>query len=291
MDKPIKDWGTGIPDYTDDDVLDGIELHAFCTNTVAQSMQDDGYTIDGVIVNHTPTQVIANRGGRQYYVIVAGGIYPNEGRISFGMKNKFADFSLNQGVTPMFASVGLMSHDAERAAAGLALKYDGYMIKFTGLEDLSALKTPTPDSKDYRAYCVERIIDAYKTGRFDGIYDLFAENIQYHSQWILNQLVGKKELIAYFDGKGENLRNSSSKVNGSVVVIRRDNKRSGNRVKLSDMFKLSEPEKVCALISQTINGNTNWVFISPKFDQNNKLSDLSLNDPSLFDFVPYYAFE
>ena len=41
MDKPIKDWGYGISQYTESDVLKGLELHAFCTNVVAQSMQDD----------------------------------------------------------------------------------------------------------------------------------------------------------------------------------------------------------------------------------------------------------
>ena len=58
MNKPIKDWGSGIPKYSKDDILSGLELHEFCTNAVAQSMQDDGFTIEGVFVHNSPTQVI-----------------------------------------------------------------------------------------------------------------------------------------------------------------------------------------------------------------------------------------
>ena len=137
MEKPVKEWGPGIPDYSEEDILQGLELHAFCTNVVAQQMQEEGFTIEGVILDQTPTQVIANKDGNRYFVIVAGDVYPRYGRISFTMKKRFADFCLNHDAIPMFASVGLMSHDPERAEAGLALKYDGYMIRFTGLEDLT----------------------------------------------------------------------------------------------------------------------------------------------------------
>lgn len=285
MDKPIKDWGPGIPDYTEDDILEGIELHKYCTNIVAQSMQDNGFTIEGIIVNNTPTQVIANKNGRKFYVIVAGDVFPYEGKISFSMKRRFSEFSLKQNVTPMFASVGLISSDAERAEAGLSLKYDGYYVKYDGNVDLTRLRTPQPGDDDYRSYCVEKIIEAYCTGRFDIIYDMLDENIQYHSQWVLEPMIGKRDLVDYFDGKGETIRNSDTVLNGSVVVITADHKRTGN------MVLMSEQGKICALISQKINGKTNWTFISPKFNEENKITELCLNDPALFSFKPYFAFE
>ncbi len=285
----MKDWGRGIPNYKKEDVLEGLELHEYCTNIVAQSMQDEGYNIEGIIVNNSPTQVIANKAGKRYYVIVAGDVFPYEGRIPFSMKKSFSAFCNSQGVTPMFASVGLMSADAERAEAGLSLKYDGYYIKYEGNEDLTYPKIPKADEEGYQAYCIETIIEAYHTGRFDILYDMFDDEIQFHSQWVLESMTGKRTVIDYFDKKGEAIRrlinDSSTVLNGSVVIITSAHKKTGNIV------LMSQPGQVCALISQRIKGNTNWIFITPKFNNENRITELSLNDPSLFSFKPYYAFE
>ena len=40
MDENRSKWGAGIPKYTEEDVLQGAELHKFCANMVAQRMQD-----------------------------------------------------------------------------------------------------------------------------------------------------------------------------------------------------------------------------------------------------------
>lgn len=45
MEKPIKDWGQGIPQYTKEDLLQGMELHSFCMEFVIPSLQQEGYTI------------------------------------------------------------------------------------------------------------------------------------------------------------------------------------------------------------------------------------------------------
>lgn len=167
---------------------------------------------------------------------------------------------------------------------GLALKYDGYYIKYTGNEDLSNISSPAQESEAYKDYCVEKIIHAYETGNFNILYDDFADDIQFHSQWVLEPMIGKEALIDYYNRKGQALKKSSSKLNGSAVVITESQKRNGNVV------LVSEPGKVCALMAQEINSNTNWIFISPKFDENNKLIEIALNDPGLFSFMPYYAF-
>ena len=285
MGEQMKRWDAGIPDFTDEDVLSGIELHAFCTNLVAQQMQSEGYTIEGVIPNDAPTQVIANKSGKRYFVIVAGDVFPNEGKISYKMKKSFSDFCKNQNVVPMFASVGIMSIDPQRAAAGLALKFDGYNIKYTGNEDLSNIKVPKKNSSDYRAYCVEQVIDAYSKGDFKGIYSLFDRKIEQHSQWVLAPNVGRSKVIDYYDGKSKALKNSSTQVNGSTVVITDAYRKNGN------VGLLSEPGKACALLSQKLNDETNWIFISLDFSKRNKITKISINDPSFFNFKPYYAFE
>ena len=284
MSKPEKDWGTGIPRYTQDDVLSGLELHYFCANVVAQTMQDEGYTIDG-IVKQSPIQVIAHKYGRQYNVIVAGDLYPYEGRISFELKKQFASFCLKQNNIPMFASVGLMSHDSERAEAGLALKNDGYYIKYEGNVDLSKLREPMPYEEEFKSYLMEEVIEAYSIGDFSGIYEYFDDDIEYHSQWVFEALIGSKALIDYFDKKGRAIRNSDNQITGSVVVINKAMKKSGN------IGLISEPGKICALIKQKSSNGVNYVFISPEYSSSNKLTRLSLNSPEFFDFKKYYAYD
>ena len=294
MEKPIKDWGKGIPEYTETDLLEDMELHAFCTNIVARSMQDEGYTIEGVVLEQSPTQVIANRDGKRYAVIAAGGIAPDEGRIAFQLKKRFSDHCREHGIVPMFGSVSLMSHDAERAVHGLGLKYDGYRIRFQGPEDLSDLKEPVPGSDGYQAYCAEKILDAYLTSCFESLYDLFSEDIRWTSFWAMEPRAGKQVVVDYFDEKGKNIRNSNTERSGYIVVLTNDRKQIPNAVvngKRANVTLISSPGRVCPLMRQVVSGEVSWVLIIPKYDKEHKICELSLTEPALYDFKPYYAFE
>ena len=84
--------------------------------------------------------------------------------------------------------------------------------------------------------------------------------------------------------KGNTLKNCGSEIHGQVVVITNSFKQSGN------VILKSKVGEICALISQTLNDKTNWVFISPEF-RDGKIVKISINDPALFEFKPYYAFE
>ena len=281
-------WGAGIPDYTEEDVLRGNELHEFCANTVAQCMQDkDGYTIEGLILDsNAPVQIVANKDGNRSLVLVAGDIYPLMGKISYKTKKMFSDYCIGVGVAPCFASVGLMPIDPQRCEAGLALKFDGFYIKYTGNEDLSVLEEPGTEDDDYRAFCVEQIIEGYLNGDFSKLYDKFDENIQLHSMWVLEPKVGKSELIDYYNGKGESLRRTRTKMVGNCVIT------TDEVIKKNGNIGLFTPSgQVAALIGQEINGQTHWVFIMPKFNDENKIVEISINDPSFFNFTNYYAYD
>ena len=169
MEKPIKDWGQGIPQYTKEDLLQGMELHSFCMEFVIPSLQQEGYTIEGVNVQQNPAQVFARKEGKQYAIIVAGDVFPYKGRIPFAMKKGFSEFCKKQNQIPLLISVGIKSLDLERAAAERALKYDGYNA-FKEEEDLSEVKEPGKDDKEYREFVIEQIINAYRQGRFEIIY-------------------------------------------------------------------------------------------------------------------------
>ncbi len=280
-----KEWSNGIPTYSHDDILSGMELHAFCTNTVAQQMQDEGYVIEGVVLHNSPTQVIATRDGQRYAIMVAGDVYPYAGKVSHQIKKRFASFCKKQGTVPLFASVGICSHDPVRGRAGLALKNDGFLIKYEGNEDLSSLQDPACEEDGYQAFCVEKIAEAYCTGRFEQLYNLFDDHIEFHSQWVLTPTTGKQKLIEYFEAKGEAIKNSGGQLHGTVVITTGGKKQNGN------FISVSQPGKICALIGQNNGNGITWVFVTPTFSEENKLTRISLNSPDLFEFRPYYAFE
>lgn len=201
-------------------------------------------------------------------------------------KKMFSDYCIGVGVAPCFASVGLMPIDPQRCEAGLALKFDGFYMNYTGNEDLSVVEEPVAEDEDYRAFCVEQIIAGYLDGDFSKIYDKFDENIQLHSMWVLEPKVGKSEIIDYYNGKGESLRKSRTKMVGNCVIT------TDEVVKKNGNVGLFTPSgQVAALIGQEINGQTNWVFIMPKFNDENKIVEISINDPSFFNFTNYYAYD
>lgn len=283
MNKPMKDWGAGIPKYTEEDILQGLELQEWCTNIVAETMQNEGYTIEGIIVNSLPTQVIANKDGKRYDVMVAGAGYPDLGKISFAMKQRFADFCQSHGFVPMFAPVSLMPMDPERRDHSLLLKYDGYYIKYTGNENLIGLQPPSSGDDEYSAYIVEKIIAAYENADFESLFGFFDKDIEFHSQWVLQGNIGYDAVTNYFVGKGKTLRKSPTEINGGVVAITDGLKMNGN------VGLWSESGKKCALISQHINGQTNWIIISVDFNKEGKITKMCLNDPALFNFEYYYV--
>lgn len=288
MDENRSKWGAGIPEYTEEDILQGNELHKFCANTVAQYMQDkEGYIIEGLILDsNAPVQIVANKHGKRCLVLVAGAVYPYLGKISYNTKKIFSNYCIGTGLKPYFASVSIMSTDQERCKAGLALKSDGFYINYTGNEDLSLVVEPVIEDGEYRTYCVEQLIDGYLNGDFSKIYDKFDENIQLHSMWVLEPKVGKSALVDYYNGKGESLRRSRTKMVANCVITRDEVIKKNGNVGL-----FTPSGQVAALIGQEIDGQTNWVFIMPKFNDENKIVEISINDPSFFNFTNYYAYD
>ena len=279
-----KRWRDGIPCFKNSDVLSKQEINTFCTENIASYMQDEGYTIHGLLLDSKPTQIIAEKDGKQYYVIVAGEVYPYKGKISFSLKKRFSAFCKKQGTIPMFASVGIMSNDPERAAAKLALKNDGYLISYNGSEKISE-EFKINSSEDFKAFWAEKIIEAYSNASFEELYEMFDKNIQFHSQWVLEPTIGKKDLINSFERRSKVLKSSDSKIDGSVVVITQPfNKKSNVKV-------LSKPGDICVLLCQTMEKESNYIFISFDINKENKITKICLNDPSLYEFKPYYTYE
>ncbi len=250
-------------------------------------------------MDSVPTQVVAHRDGKAYRVIAAGAIRPRIARIPLGMKRGFAAFCISNGEVPMFMGVQMTSVDPERSLAGLGLKYDDLTADFTEPEDLTEVPDPEPGTEAYRAWCAERIIEAYAEGKFGTLYGLFDENIEFTSQWVGETLKGKAAVTQYYDGKGRTLRRARTRIGGGVVIIRRPIKWAENAVlrtgdenggKTSRFALYTKPGTIGALMFQELEGRRNGMLVLMEFDSEGRIRELTLNEPSLFDFEPYYAY-
>ena len=290
MDKPVIELEPGIPEYTEDDLLRGQELHKFCAEFVVKTMRDRmGYEIEG-IVDGTPVQVIAKKDGMRYAVMVAGNVYPEFGTASFFFKKRFSDFYKANGTVPMFAPVSIMPNDPARMKARLALKNDSYYCNYTGNTDLTDPVPPDKEDGSYEAYCTELVTKAYEEGDFSPLYPLFSEDAELHSAWVMEPLTGKKNLIAYYDGKGKTLREGGSGIRGQVMKIT-DPMKTVRNASNQRIGVLSRPGTPCSLmVQESPEGKKTWVLVMPKFTEDKMIRGLSITMPDLFSFEPYYDY-
>ena len=281
---PVMDWGEGIPKCSKEDILKGMELQAWCVDTVAHMMEEDGFTIDSVNDKYRPTQVFASKAGKQYDVIVAGEVMPYKGKIPYDMKRRFSSFCKERGSIPMFASVSIMSDDLERAAAELALKYDGYRV-FRNMEELSDVKEPRIGENEYYEYLVEKLSDAIKSGCFDRVYDSFDEGIIYRSQWKGALCAGKVSMLEYLNRTDSTARNNGVSIATTVVALTRKHE-------VKDLLRMMDEKPVLGiLLRQEIKQSIRWLLLLPRFNNNSQITEIYLCDPARYSFKYFFTFE
>ncbi len=136
-------WPAGIPKYKESDLLQGQELLNFAMNIVKQNELDpNGYKIVAATeqLDKIPN-FVCEKDGETIFIVVKAAIAPEEARMSVEQKKHILEHARQFGAKCFFAPVGIGSHDPERFAASLALKNDGYLIKYTGLEEITFKKT------------------------------------------------------------------------------------------------------------------------------------------------------
>lgn len=136
-------WGPGIPKYKESDLLSGQELLNFVMNVVKQHELDaNGYKI--VAATDQLGQIpnfVCEKDGRRIFIIVKGAIAPDMPLLSVEEKKHAVAHASKFGAECFFAPVGIGSQDAKRFEASLALKNDGYYIKYQGLQKIEFKKS------------------------------------------------------------------------------------------------------------------------------------------------------
>jgi len=134
--KSIKDWGKGIPNYSNNDLMTEYDKLNFAMNIVKQCELDkNGYSIIAATdqVGQIPN-FVCEKDGNTFFIVVKCDIAPEMPVMSVEEKKHVIQHANKYNAICYFAPVSIGSMDGERFDASLALKYDGYYSKYLGLE-------------------------------------------------------------------------------------------------------------------------------------------------------------
>jgi len=279
MDEMKKVWGFGIPQFDEEDILEGMELQSLCTQEAAKSITEDGLEVEQICADGMPTYIIASKDGKKYAIIVAGDATPNEGKVSVILKKRFADSCKAQGFIPMFAPVSLCSSDMARMNEGLLLKGDDFFFKYDGIVELADMKEPVVGDDSYNGYVMELLIDAYRANCFDNIYSRISDRCEFYAMDSNNPVKGRDEVCEYLEGLAKKNEKSGVTYDGTVGVI------TGKTSKCADIGKR------CAVLMKQNGQQVSWIIADTDIDEDGKISSIKLADSAQFEFSTYYTFE
>lgn len=134
----IKDWGAGIPNYTEKDLMTEEELLDFGMDVVGEHyIAKNGFTI---LETHTGVNGFPNyaleKDGVVYLMKVAVGI-TDKPILTQQDREFYLSACKRFNAKCLYAPLAIVSSDEERAAKGIALYGDGYYANFSDVEELN----------------------------------------------------------------------------------------------------------------------------------------------------------
>lgn len=133
---PQKNWGNGIPEYNDCDLMTKGQLLNFAMHIVHDYDLKNSELVPISYCDSINAHVnyIMKKDNQIVFIVVYPYAFPNEPVFNPGTKRIVMDLCKKFNAKCMFAPVGLFSCDEERAAAGILLKGDGFYVNYTGME-------------------------------------------------------------------------------------------------------------------------------------------------------------
>ena len=133
------DWGSGIPNYSQNDLMSKREILDFAILTILDCEVTRGkYSF--VSYNNSLTvypNIILEKDGQRYAVWVKSSVAPKMEKITEYEKNQMRNFvSKFNDFIPLFAAVGIGAADHERFNKSLALLGDEYYVNYVGFENV-----------------------------------------------------------------------------------------------------------------------------------------------------------
>ena len=133
-----KDWGKGIPNYTENDLMVPEELLDFGMQVVEDYfLKDSGFTIleTNYGIETFPNFALQKNG--QIFLLAVEVAVGERPICSLRNKDFYLASCKRFNARCLYAPIGLVPIDKERAANKLALYGDGYNIIFSGVEELN----------------------------------------------------------------------------------------------------------------------------------------------------------
>ncbi len=139
---PQKDWGVGIPEYSQDDLMTQGEIQNFAMHTVIdfeQKLKQDCFLISGCdYPGAMPSLIFGKRDGSFLFLYIKGDVAEEEPVLSFDEKRELLVIGEKYNAKCYWAPVGFRSSsDLMRFNACLALRGDGFYCKYEGLRPVN----------------------------------------------------------------------------------------------------------------------------------------------------------
>lgn len=133
----IKDWGLGIPQYNQNDLMTKEEIHDFALRILFNFIHKDNYEILNLNSEYgfNPS-FVCKKDDILYAFIVKANIAPIHPTLSSSEKKQIIEFCQRKEMTPIFCPVSFGSTDSLRFDNSIALVGDAYYCNFKGFEEI-----------------------------------------------------------------------------------------------------------------------------------------------------------
>ncbi len=134
----MKDWGRGIPEYKQEDMMTKEEIHNFAMEIVYKcEIESKACKILMVkdIVDYFPNFVV-EKDNVKLFILVIADVAPNIPQIPQEKKDSFIKYARRYEGKAMFASVSFGACDEERFNRSLMLRGDAFYTRYCGLQEI-----------------------------------------------------------------------------------------------------------------------------------------------------------
>jgi len=133
-----KDWGNGIPEYKQEDIMTKEEIHNFAMETVYKhEIESKKYKVLMAkdIADYFPNFVV-EKDNVKLFILVMADVAPNIPQVPQEKKDLFIKYAEKYGGKAMFAPVSFGACDRERFNLSLMLRGDAFYTRYCGLEEI-----------------------------------------------------------------------------------------------------------------------------------------------------------
>ena len=285
-----RDWGKGIPKYTDKDLMTKEEIHDFGCQIVADQLKKQGYRIHHYNPNYGVfPSIIAENDKEVVAVEVLTDVAPKQPKMPSSDKYGLLSFSLVFDTIPAFASVSIGAVDSERFDKSLALAGDAFYANYKGLEYIDK-KVPEINTKEYRAFLIKYLSMFLYGGKYDVIKEYVANEciikntidhtehtnaLEYLKECFDKQpIIGHETIIS--DGDYRNF-----KIVNDIVV-------KDEKIKGPINAKIwQEPDKINLLLKTAkplFNNDDTGLIFNIDYNDKGKINKIEIIDPRLYGF-------